>query len=64
MTFNNAKDEMLAFTRKKKSELKRTLAKARVIVHGHTIGIGADGTRWLEVYLDIGLQFRTHNNFI
>lgn len=53
---------MLAFTRHRKSNLRRRSAEARITVSGHTIRFIIEATCWLRVYLDTGLQFQIHNN--
>lgn len=62
VTFPNSEYEILPFTRRRKVDLKRTLAEARITVGGHIIRFNTEATRWLGVYLDRGLQILTHKN--
>lgn len=62
VAFGNAKDEMIAFTRSRKPELKRGIVEARVTVHGHIMRFNTKATRWLRVYLYTELQFRVNKN--
>lgn len=59
---DNAKDEAIAFKRRRKLKLKRRIAEARITVYGHIIGFNTQATRWLRVYLDTGPQFRERTN--
>lgn len=62
VVFDNFKTEMIAFTKRRKADLKRTLEKSRITVRGHTIGFNFETTRWLKMYLDTGLHFQAHKN--
>lgn len=56
--FDNFKDEILAFTRRRRPELKRRLAGARITVKGYTLCFNTEVTRCLGVYLDTGFKVR------
>lgn len=45
VAFDNAKNEIIAFTRRRKSELKRRIAEARITVRGHTMGFNTGANR-------------------
>lgn len=62
--FDDTKNEIIAFTRKRKPVLKKRIAEVRFTVRGYIIGFNTKGTRWLGVYLDTGLQYRVYNNHI
>lgn len=49
ITFDNTKDEAIAFTRTRKLEMKRTIAEERLTVRGQTVGFNNEATRWLRV---------------
>lgn len=55
VAFHNTKDGMIIFTRRRKPELKITVAESRTMVRGHTMGINPKATRWLKVYLERGV---------
>lgn len=38
------------------------LTEAQMTVRGHTMGYNIEGTIWLGIYLDIGLQFWPNKN--
>lgn len=63
ISFDNVKDELIIFMRRRKPELKRRILEARVVVRKHTMSFNTQSTRWLRVYLDTELQFKAHNNF-
>lgn len=58
MPFDNYKDEVIALTQHRKSNIRRKLGDIRITVRGHTLGFTTEATRWLVVYLDTGLQFQ------
>lgn len=60
--FDNAKYKAIAFTRRRKLELKGRIAEARITMHGDTMGFNTDRSEWLGVYLYTGLKFRAHRN--
>lgn len=60
--FHNTKDEAIAFIRKMKPELKRSIAEARITVRRPTMRFSMEPTRWLAVYHNTGLQFRDNKN--
>lgn len=60
--FDNAKGEAIVFIRRRKPELKKRIANARITVREHTMDFNTDTMRWLGVYLDMRFQFRTHKN--
>lgn len=60
--FNNANDDMIVFTSRKKPYLKRRIVKARVTVHRHTMIFNMKTMRWLRVYFYTKLQFQAHKN--
>lgn len=62
--FDNAKDETIVFTRRRKSELKSRIAETRFTVRVHTMRFNTEATRSLGVYLYSGLQFTTHKNLM
>lgn len=62
VTFDNSKEEMIAFTRQRKADLQKRLAEAQITVSRHTKGFNVEATIWLRMYLDTGLKFRTHKN--
>lgn len=53
---------MIAFTKIWKPELMRRIAEARISVHRHTMRFNGEAHRWLEVYVDTGLQSRAQRN--
>lgn len=58
--FYNFIDEIIAFTRHRKLDLKRKLLDTRIMVRGHTMSFNSEATRYLKVYLDTGSQSRVH----
>lgn len=60
--FDNSKDKIILFTRRRKFDLGMRLAEARITVRVHTRRFNTEATLCLGVYLEIGLQFRTHKN--
>lgn len=55
-------DRFIAFTRRRNQELKWRILEARATGRGHTISLNIQATRWLEVYRNPGLQYKTHKN--
>lgn len=62
IAFDNSKDEINVFTQRRKPYLRRQLAEFLITVRGHTMGFNIEGTIWLSMYLNIGLQFQAHSN--
>lgn len=50
--FDNKKDEEIAFMRRRKSELKKRIAKVRITVCRQIMKIHTEAIRSLGVYLD------------
>lgn len=53
---------MNAFLKRRKRDLKRKIAEAKITVPKHTMRFNSEARRWLRVYLNIGLQFTEHYN--
>lgn len=62
--FDNARGEIISFIMRKKLERKRIIHEARITVYGNTIWFNTKATRWLRVYLDTKLQFKSHKSLI
>lgn len=64
VAFDNSKNEILAFRRRRKPNQKQRLTEARITVRGHMLGFNTEVTCWLGVYLDTELQFKVHKNLL
>lgn len=49
---DNFKNKILAITRRRKPDLERRLAKARITVQGYILRFNTKTTYWLAIYLD------------
>lgn len=62
--FGNSKDKMITITKGWKPDQKQRLAQARIKVKGKTFGFNPELSRWLEVYLNSGLQLWVLKNLL
>lgn len=62
VAFDNSKEEIIAFTKRRKRNLKRWLTEAQITVKEYIMRLNIEATRWVEKYLDTGLQFQAHKN--
>lgn len=62
VAFNNSKDDMIAFHRRRKAYQWKRLLEALKTVRKHTMKFNIEATKWLGMYLEIGLQFRKQKN--
>ncbi|ODM16943.1 hypothetical protein SI65_07341 [Aspergillus cristatus] len=58
--FDAGKTEAVLLIRKRGRELKDQIQQARVEVGGHHVIFNPDATQWLGVWLDSGLNLKTH----
>ncbi|ODM20373.1 hypothetical protein SI65_03426 [Aspergillus cristatus] len=58
--FDAGKTEAVLLTRKRGRELKDQIQRAQVEVDGHCVPFNLEATRWLGVWLDSGLNLKTH----
>lgn len=45
VAFDNMKNEMIVFSRRRKQVPKRRIAEDRIILYGHTMGFNTEATR-------------------
>lgn len=62
IAFNNSKDDMMAFTRRRNADMRRRLAEARISARMCTMRFNVEATKWLGMSLDTDLQFWAHKN--
>lgn len=62
VTFDNTKNEAIAFKWSRKPKLKSKIVEAKITVRRHMMTSNSEDTRWLRANLDSGLQFRAHKN--
>ena len=58
MSFEVEKTEAVLFTRKRK--LAKKIRQARINLQGKRIKFNSEATKWLGIWLDSGLSFKTH----
>lgn len=54
----------MAFMRRRKSELKRSIAETRITIYRNTIRFTTEATRWFRDYLDMRHLFRAYKNLM
>lgn len=52
---DNSKDEMIGFTRQRKSDLRKWLGETQITVREHTMRFNIEATEWLDMYLNTNL---------
>lgn len=62
VAFDNSKNKMIMFTRGRNLDLRKLLAQPRITIKRHNMRFNFKATKWLGMYLDIGLQFCAHKN--
>jgi hypothetical protein len=58
VSFEVEKTEAVLFTRKRK--LAKKIRQARINLQGKRIKFNSEATKWLGIWLDSGLSFKTH----
>lgn len=53
---------MIAFTKRKKKELKKRIVETRITVGGHILVFNTEGMMWLGVYQYTEAKFAVHKN--